>query len=243
MMGGDPSQATLEVSQHSELGAILTDASGLTLYLFTKDEMDTSNCTGTCVESWPPLLTMGDPQAGEGVAAASIGTITRDDGSVQVTYNHWPLYHYANDVNPGDATGQNRGSIWFVVDPDASLTVRLKELNESGQKGLAVLTGMGEQTNVVLYATADISEANHIHLGDCMTPGGVEHGLTNMADGMSVTVVDAAVDTLTAGGLAIRLHMVGDLSVYTSCGEISETPMMSDDDMTGGETTSSDDPY
>ena len=69
---------------------------------------------------------------------------------------------------------------------------------------------------MVLYATAGISESNHIHEGSCMDLGGVAHGLTKMADGISVTVVDASLESLTMGGFAVNLHMIGNPSVYTS---------------------------
>jgi predicted lipoprotein with Yx(FWY)xxD motif len=103
------------ISQHPDLGSILTDASGRVLYLFTNDESNVSNCSGGCAESWPPLLTTGSPTAGEGLDAERLGTISRDDGSTQVTYNGWPLYYFANDAAPGDATGQDRGDVWYVV--------------------------------------------------------------------------------------------------------------------------------
>ena len=104
---------TVEISQHAELGDILTDAGGNTLYLFTKDERNRSNCSGGCAGAWPPLLTVGDPTAGEGVNAQRLETITSEDGSTQVAYNGWPLYYFARDENPGDTKGQY--GEWFVV--------------------------------------------------------------------------------------------------------------------------------
>ena len=62
-----------------------------------------------------PLLTVRDASAGEGVTIDALGSITRDDGSNQVTYNGWPLYYFAGDETPGDAEGQNSGGVWFVV--------------------------------------------------------------------------------------------------------------------------------
>jgi predicted lipoprotein with Yx(FWY)xxD motif len=104
---------SVNVSQSAEYGDILVDASGMTLYLFTNDERNKSNCSGGCATAWPPLLTAGDPTAGEGVTADRLGTITRDDGSIQVTYNGWPLYYVARDEKPGDTNGQY--GTWFVV--------------------------------------------------------------------------------------------------------------------------------
>ena len=114
---GGPKQdmATVTTSEHPQLGTILTDASSRTLYLFTVDERNKSNCVGGCALAWPPLLTMGDPTAAEGIADGRLSSVTRADGSAQVTYNGWPLYYYAPDRGPGDARGQNSGSLWYVV--------------------------------------------------------------------------------------------------------------------------------
>ena len=111
-----PKVATLEAVQNPNLGVtILVDGGGLTVYLLTKDEAGTSSCSDQCAEFWPPLLTEGDPTAGEGVSADQLGTIERDDGSTQVTYNGRPLYNFANDAGPGEVNGQDVGNTWYVV--------------------------------------------------------------------------------------------------------------------------------
>ena len=114
---GGPKQnnAAVMTSEHPELGLILTDASGRTLYLFTVDERDQANCLGGCALVWPPLLTIGDPTAAADIANERLDSITRTDGSQQVTYNGWPLYYYEPDRGPGDARGQDSGSLWYVV--------------------------------------------------------------------------------------------------------------------------------
>jgi predicted lipoprotein with Yx(FWY)xxD motif len=89
----------------------------MTLYLFTKDTPNTSNCYGGCASYWPPLLTNGAPVAGTGVTASMLGTTKRTDGTVQVTYNGWPLYYYASDKAAGDVTGENVQGVWFVITP------------------------------------------------------------------------------------------------------------------------------
>ena len=108
----------VQVSEHPDLGTIFTEGSGRTVYLFTVDDRDTSNCPGNCAIVWPPLLAAGDPSAGEGVTGDRLGTITREDGYSQVTYNGWPLYYFAPDAVPGDTKGQNVSANWFVVSTD-----------------------------------------------------------------------------------------------------------------------------
>ena len=109
--------AVVNLSQNDEFGSFLVDEKGMTLYLFTKDTPNTTVCYEKCAVAWPPLLTAGDPVAGEGVDASLLGTTDRTDGTVQVTYNGWPLYYYEKDKAPGDVVGQNVGDVWFVISP------------------------------------------------------------------------------------------------------------------------------
>ena len=122
-MATPTSPAAVNVSQNASLGSILVNASGWTLYVFTKDTPGTSSgaavsaCTGSCTSVWSPLLTNGAPTAGAGVTASMLGTLTRSDGSVQVTYNGWPLYTYTQDMAAGDTNGQGYKSFWYAVTP------------------------------------------------------------------------------------------------------------------------------
>jgi predicted lipoprotein with Yx(FWY)xxD motif len=114
---GGPVQtnAAVNVFENETLGAILVDASGRTLYLFTNDEPSVSNCSGGCALAWPPLVTVDDPAAGDGVVGGLLGTVTREDGSAQVTHNGRPVYYYAGDEKPGDTNGHEVGGVWFAV--------------------------------------------------------------------------------------------------------------------------------
>ena len=107
--------AIINLGKNDSLGSFLVDDKGMTLYLFTKDTPNTTVCYDKCATAWPPLLTTGAPVAGDGVDASKFGTTTRTDGTVQVTYNGWPLYYYAKDKAPGDVVGQNVGEVWYVV--------------------------------------------------------------------------------------------------------------------------------
>ena len=109
----DPS-VTLEWRDHPDLGQILTDGAGLTLYIFTNDEGSQSTCYGDCAVNWPPLLEASPTAAAD--VAGELGTTTRDGGGVQVTYDGQPLYYFQNDAAPGDANGQGVGGIWFVIE-------------------------------------------------------------------------------------------------------------------------------
>ncbi|MEP7291348.1 MAG: hypothetical protein ABI835_06170 [Chloroflexota bacterium] len=111
--------ATVAISHIEDLGELLVGPTGWTLYTFTNDEPGVSNCTGGCLENWPALtvdsadaVVAGDNVHGE------LGTITRDDGAIQVTYNGWPLYTFAHDAARGDATGEGAGDKWYTVAPE-----------------------------------------------------------------------------------------------------------------------------
>ncbi len=98
-------------------GKILTDEKGMALYVFDKDSMDKSSCTGDCLTKWPPLTVAAaaDLKGGEGITG-KLATIKReDDGKLQVTINGMPLYHYYEDKQPGDAKGQAVGDVWWLV--------------------------------------------------------------------------------------------------------------------------------
>ena len=109
--------ATVNISQNATLGSFLVDSKGMTLYLYTTDTPNTSNCYGPCATAWPYLLTNGAPIAGSGVTGSLLGTTTRTDGTTQVTYNGWPLYYFQTDKVAGDTTGENVQGVWFVITP------------------------------------------------------------------------------------------------------------------------------
>lgn len=110
------------------LGKILVDGGGYTLYAYVPDKRGPSKCSGECAFEWPPLLLPHGahrPAAGIGVDRALLGTTRRVNGSLQITYNHWPLYRYRNDVAPGEVTGQGEDmGFWYVVSADGSLDRR-----------------------------------------------------------------------------------------------------------------------
>ncbi len=111
----------LAVANNDQLGKFLVDGKGMTLYMFTKDAKDTTNCYGKCETAWPPLLQSDKPTVKDGVDAGLLGTTTRKDGTTQVTYAGMPLYYYFEDKAAGDVLGQNSNKVWFVVAPDGTV--------------------------------------------------------------------------------------------------------------------------
>ena len=93
---------------------LLTDAAGLTLYVFDNDATvpGKSACTGSCLNMWTPLF--AEPGAR---AAGAYSFITRDDGKQQWAYKGKPLYRWYNDKQPGDKDGDGLRQAWHVARP------------------------------------------------------------------------------------------------------------------------------
>jgi predicted lipoprotein with Yx(FWY)xxD motif len=113
------SSISLSAKDVGNLGKVVTDSNGMTLYRFDKDtaEPPASNCDGPCADQWPPLTTTATSARLAGIDKSLIGTIARKDGSVQITLAGWPLYRYAKDTAPGDAKGQGVGNTWYAATP------------------------------------------------------------------------------------------------------------------------------
>ncbi|MGW1952941.1 SCO0930 family lipoprotein [Streptomyces sp. NPDC001920] len=113
------SAGELSVSTNQELGKVLTDSAGLTLYRFDKDtaEPPKSSCDGDCAKKWPPVPA-DDATAGAGIDKSLLGSVTRSDGSKQLTVDGWPAYRFAKDTAAGDVNGQGVGGTWYALAPD-----------------------------------------------------------------------------------------------------------------------------
>ncbi|UGY90302.1 hypothetical protein [Streptomyces gobiensis] len=105
----------------SDVGRILADQSGRTLYGFTKDKDGASNCDADCIAVWPALISPAEVAAGEGVEKSLLRQTEQGEGVIQATYGEWPLYYYVADAKPGDINGQGVDDEWFVVAPDGKL--------------------------------------------------------------------------------------------------------------------------
>jgi len=101
----------------NKLGNYLVDGTGNTLYWFTKDKVNMSACTGGCIQAWP-AFTADSVVVPSALNASDFGTLSRSDGTAQVTFKGYPLYYWAKDKMRGDVTGQNMGKVWFVIDPE-----------------------------------------------------------------------------------------------------------------------------
>ena len=115
-----PSATTRLSARSTEFGKALFGPSGKVLYVFGADHGSTSHCYGVCAAAWPPLLAKGAPAAGAGVEAKLLGTTTRTDGTLQVTYNGHPLYYYSADKagKVGCQHATMHGGLWLIIKPN-----------------------------------------------------------------------------------------------------------------------------
>jgi predicted lipoprotein with Yx(FWY)xxD motif len=106
------------------------------VYLWSKDGSGMSACTGACTGAWPPVTITGQVTASGGAKSSDLGTITRPDGTKQVTYDGRPLYFFAGDSGPGMASGQGNdgfGAKWWLVSPSGSdVTAAVSSFTKSG---------------------------------------------------------------------------------------------------------------
>jgi predicted lipoprotein with Yx(FWY)xxD motif len=117
-----PVSGTAITTADSEFGEMLFDQPGQAIYLFDKESSGRPDCYGECATAWPPVLTTGTPQPMGAVRAELLGTVARDDGSMQVTYAGHPLYYYAHE-GPGQVLCHDVvdfGGRWLVVTPEGA---------------------------------------------------------------------------------------------------------------------------
>ncbi|MBR7832530.1 hypothetical protein KDL01_04630 [Actinospica durhamensis] len=112
--------AALKTVSNSALGTILVDSNGATVYRFDADSASppTSHCTGSCASVWPPVVAGSGALTAQGFAQSELGTITRSDGTKQVTVDGWPVYTYTGDSAAGQTNGQKlnaNGGTWWAV--------------------------------------------------------------------------------------------------------------------------------
>ena len=111
---GTSGTVTLTIKK-TAIGDVLADAQGDTLYWYAKDmKGGPSTCTGSCLAAWPAIT--GKPAAAMGVTfAGQLGSVTDANGTVQATYNGYPLYRYAEDMAAGQTSGNGAGGVWHVI--------------------------------------------------------------------------------------------------------------------------------
>ncbi|MET8628205.1 SCO0930 family lipoprotein [Kitasatospora sp. NPDC004669] len=113
-----PGGAQVSVTTQPQLGPIVVDAQGMTLYQYAKDPSwpMRSLCEGQCAMTWKPAPAV-DPTQVKGVNPKLIGKMQRPDGTWQLSVNCKPVYTYTGDKAPGDANGNGKDNLWSAINP------------------------------------------------------------------------------------------------------------------------------
>jgi predicted lipoprotein with Yx(FWY)xxD motif len=216
--GATGAASTLEVSlSESDLGSFLVGPDGRSLYIFTRDVPNTTNCSGNCLQSWPPLLLEdgAEVEAGDGIDG-DFDSIDTPSGT-QVTYNQAPLYYFASDSAAGQTNGHLVGNVWFLARPDTASTAYVNVSDAGAEPYLVGPTGLS------LYTFANDTEGASNCSGQCLVnwpaltvPEGLEPSAVDDAGGEldTITRADDGTIQITYNGLPLYYyvndHVPGD---------------------------------
>jgi len=181
-------EAALKIAEDATLGKFLADDQGRTLYLFTKDAKNTSNCYDDCAKAWPPLLSAGQPTGVDGINTSLLGTTQRKDGSMQVTYNGFPLYYFAPDQKPGDVKGQGVKDVWYVISPAGEMVkAAVVKITEDAKLGKFLADDQGR----TLYLFTNDAKNTSNCYDQCATawPPLLSAGQPKGADGVNASLL------------------------------------------------------
>ena len=155
----DDAPTTVMVAENADLGPILTDSEGMTLYLFTKDtEPGVSTCGGECLVNWPAYTPAEPLTLPEGVDGA-LTLVDTPDGVQTLAYNDIPLYYFAGDTEPGQTNGEGVGEVWYVVAPGEQFGDRaMMEMEEHGAMGSPMASPVAATTTVMIASTPELGE-------------------------------------------------------------------------------------
>jgi predicted lipoprotein with Yx(FWY)xxD motif len=109
------SGSSVALASVGSFGQVLVDAKGMSLYMYANDTSGTSTCVSQCATNWPPAMAAATPTAGAGLDSSKLSTVSRGEGTKQLVYAGHPLYTYAADAAPGQASGQGVGGVWFLL--------------------------------------------------------------------------------------------------------------------------------
>ncbi|MFF3752460.1 SCO0930 family lipoprotein [Streptomyces sp. NPDC002018] len=115
------SAGNVSVRTDAKLKTVVVDGKGMTTYVFTKDAATPgeSSCYDACATAWPPVPA-ADSSAAAGLNRDLLGSLTRKDGTEQLTVAGKPLYYFAQDEKAGDTKGQGVNKVWYAAAPDGA---------------------------------------------------------------------------------------------------------------------------
>ncbi len=210
--GSSGGAVMVNITHDANLGDILVDGKGMTLYTWKNDQPGVSTCAGKCLTNWPPLLASSAVTPGAGLNASDFGTTQTTDGRTMVTYNKQPLYYFIGDKNPGDTKGQGIGNVWFVAAPMAAsgsgsqpstqgVVVNIAQDAKLGNilvdgKGMTLYYWKNDKPNVSTCAGKCLANWPALLASGAVTPGAglnaSDFGTTQTTDGKTMVTYKGA---------------------------------------------------
>src|SRR3954451_7043587 len=114
-------ERALTAKDVGDLGKVVVDAEGYTLYRFDDDKANppTTTCVDDCAKKWPPVVVDRTAKLRvDGVEDSAVGLLERPDGTTQLTIKGWAVYRYSGDKQPGATDGQGAGGTWYAITPE-----------------------------------------------------------------------------------------------------------------------------
>jgi predicted lipoprotein with Yx(FWY)xxD motif len=227
--GASPAHAhTTRVKvEQTRWGPVLADGKGMTLYVYVDDLLTktSSACTGDCVNDWPPALVSGKVALARGITG-HVGTITRTNGTHQLTIDGRPLYTFSGDRSPGEFRGNGIGNIWWAMTPSGLSATSFPNLKSTygvpaptlltvtqTKVGPAVATDRGQ----VLYTYTD-DTATH---SACIAPWCLVDWPPLQASGAPTAsaTITAPLSVITGAGGTQQVTLAGH-PLYTFAGDL-----------------------
>jgi predicted lipoprotein with Yx(FWY)xxD motif len=143
--GASSAPTTVTTAHNKTWGTILVLGSGKSVYRLANDKKNKSVCTGACAKFWPPVLLAAGQKKPNGHGVKGLGTITRANGTHQVTYQGVPLYRFVGDHKSGQITGNitDTWGRWWVVNPAHPLTAPTASHPSPGGAAPTTVAGSG----------------------------------------------------------------------------------------------------
>jgi predicted lipoprotein with Yx(FWY)xxD motif len=116
-----PARPATVSTADTDLGRVLVDANGFTLYGLVSDTGGEPTCVGGCAEAWPPATVDGDVVAAAGLDPSLFSVVDHPEAGPQLAVLGQPLYRFAGDTAPGDTSGQGVADVWFAAGADGAL--------------------------------------------------------------------------------------------------------------------------
>jgi predicted lipoprotein with Yx(FWY)xxD motif len=215
----------VEAVNNSTLSQNIITIGGVTLYAYTEDTANTSNCNAACQQVWAPIHVIGTPSAGTGVTASMLGTAEQADGRTLLTYNQMPVYFFIGDTVTGMINGQGFGNVWFAINPDGNIVGSITEVTINVASNPILGNYLVNGNGIAMYAFGKNTANTNTCAGVCPTiwPPVITLGHPNLGPGVNASLVGEiplgnGMEMVTYNGMPLYYYS-GDANASTILGQ------------------------